>query len=168
MTRKNKLLRRASELQVRLWIFAWLASCPGCRCFHWKSRGKGQYLLTDWLLLQNFPWQHLVAGAAGGAISRTATAPLELLRLQAMTSSGKVHIQGDLSVHQRRPHLIQALKAATGGQGWQGLWRGNGLNVLRAGPQKALDFFSFEVYKVMSQPDAKRRLCILAVCPCYT
>ncbi|KAL0036668.1 hypothetical protein WJX79_004927 [Trebouxia sp. C0005] len=42
---------------------------------------------------KGFPWQHLVAGAAAGAISR------------------------------------------------------NGLNVLRAGPQKAIDFFSFELYK---------------------
>ena len=109
-------------------------------------------LLADRLSwLQNFPWQHLVAGAAGGAISRTATAPLELLRLQAMTSSGKGHSQGDLFIREHRPHLIHALKAATGDQGWQGLWRGNGLNVLRAGPQKAIDFFSFEVYKVMLQ-----------------
>lgn len=122
-----------------------------------EVKRQRRYLLTDWLLLQSFPWQHLVAGAAGGAISRTATAPLELLRLQAMTTSGKVHVQGDLLVHERRPHLIHALKAATGGQGWQGLWRGNGLNVLRAGPQKAIDFFSFEVYKVMSQPVAKQK-----------
>ena len=111
------------------------------------------YLLTEGhgLHSQDFPWQHLVAGAAGGAISRTATAPLELLRLQAMTTSGKAHSQGDLLVREQRPHLIHALKAATSGQGWQGLWRGNGLNVLRAVPQKAIDFFSFEVYKVTLQ-----------------
>lgn len=111
------------------------------------------YLLTKGhgLHLQDFSWQHLVAGAAGGAISRTATAPLELLRLQAMTTSEKAHSQGDLLVREQRPHLIHALKAATNGQGWQGLWRGNGLNVLRAVPQKAIDFFSFEVYKVTLQ-----------------
>lgn len=123
----------------------------------------------SWLHSQKFPWQHLVAGAAGGAISRTATAPLELLRLQAMTTSGTVHSQGDLLVHEQRPHLINALKAATGGQGWQGLWRGNGLNVLRAGPQKAIDFFSFEVYKVMLQTYAviakRPRLYLLCCLP---
>lgn len=32
--------------------------------------------------------------------------------------------------------------------GWNGLYRGNMLNVVRAVPQKALDFFSFELYKV--------------------
>lgn len=98
---------------------------------------------------QNFPWQHLVAGAAGGAISRTATAPLELLRLQAMTASRSVGIQngGGSAVLRQHPNLLQSLQAAAGKQGWQGLWRGNGLNVLRAGPQKAIDFFSFELYK---------------------
>lgn len=32
--------------------------------------------------------------------------------------------------------------------GWRALYRGNLLNVVRAAPQKALDFFSFEIYKV--------------------
>ncbi|KAL3159559.1 hypothetical protein ABBQ38_009975 [Trebouxia sp. C0009 RCD-2024] len=99
---------------------------------------------SEW---KDFPWQHLVAGAAGGAVSRTATAPLELLRLQAMTTSGKVQSEGGVAAQQQRPNLVRALKVATEGQGWQGLWRGNGLNVLRAGPQKAIDFFSFELYK---------------------
>lgn len=33
---------------------------------------------------QGSPWGHLMAGAAAGALSRTAVAPLETLRLQAM------------------------------------------------------------------------------------
>lgn len=101
--------------------------------------------------LQRFPWQHLVAGAAGGIISRTATAPLELLRLQAMTGAAPVDMRsvGGAAVLQKRPSLLQALKAAAGDKGLPELWRGNGLNVLRAGPQKAIDFFSFEVYKVI-------------------
>ena len=96
---------------------------------------------------QGFPWQHLVAGAAGGAISRTATAPLELLRLRAMTGGGASAGAGGAAVARKRPGLLQALKAATGDTGWTGLWKGNGLNVLRAGPQKAIDFFSFTLYK---------------------
>ncbi len=101
--------------------------------------------------MQSFPWQHLVAGAAAGAISRSATAPLELLRLQAMTGGPSVEMHSGIgtAVVTRRPSLLQALQAATGDSGWTGLWRGNGLNVLRAGPQKAIDFFSFELYKVV-------------------
>ena len=34
--------------------------------------------------MQGSPWGHLMAGAAAGALSRTAVAPLETLRLQAM------------------------------------------------------------------------------------
>lgn len=68
-----------------------------------------------------------------------------------MTTSGNVQSQGGAAVQQQRPNLVHALKVATEGQGWQGLWRGNGLNVLRAGPQKAIDFFAFELYKVMPQ-----------------
>ena len=44
--------------------------------------------------------------------------------------------------------------AATGimrSHGISGLYRGNGLNVLRSAPQKALDFFAFDGYKRMLQ-----------------
>ena len=100
--------------------------------------------------MQRFPWQHLVAGAAAGAVSRSATAPLELLRLQAMTGAGYVEGQGSggAAALKQKFSLQQALSTATQGKGWSELWRGNGLNVLRAGPQKAIDFFSFELYKV--------------------
>jgi solute carrier family 25 phosphate transporter 23/24/25/41 len=33
------------------------------------------------------PWNHLLAGALAGAVSRTVTAPLETLRLQMMIRS---------------------------------------------------------------------------------
>ena len=33
-------------------------------------------------------------------------------------------------------------------RGWRALYRGNLLNVLRSAPQKALDFFTFDLYKV--------------------
>ena len=39
-------------------------------------------------VLQGSPWRHLIAGALAGAASRTATAPLETLRLQVETGFG--------------------------------------------------------------------------------
>ena len=36
------------------------------------------------LMWQGSPWNHLTAGAVAGMASRTAVAPLETLRLQAM------------------------------------------------------------------------------------
>ena len=39
---------------------------------------------ATFLLRQGSPWNHLTAGAVAGMASRTAVAPLETLRLQAM------------------------------------------------------------------------------------
>lgn len=38
------------------------------------------------------PWGHLVAGGLAGATSRTVTAPLETLRIMAMTGSLTPHL----------------------------------------------------------------------------
>jgi hypothetical protein len=42
------------------------------------------FLLKRERAVQGSPWGHLMAGAVAGAASRTAVAPLETLRLQAM------------------------------------------------------------------------------------
>ncbi|GLC41212.1 hypothetical protein PLESTB_001526500 [Pleodorina starrii] len=81
------------------------------------------------------PWGHLLAGAVAGATSRTATAPLETLRLAAM--AGQLQSRS----------LAQAASDIVSSQGWQGLYRGNLLNVMRSAPQKALDFFAFDAFK---------------------
>jgi solute carrier family 25 phosphate transporter 23/24/25/41 len=90
-------------------------------------------------------WVHLVAGALAGGASRTATAPLEVLRIQAITGT---HTPG-----QRNP--VKAAKQIVADHGWNALYRGNMLNVVRAVPQKALDFFSFEMYKGWLGADKK-------------
>ena len=74
-------------------------------------------------LLPHFPPTpagHLVAGALAGAASRTATAPLETLRLAVMTGSLEAS------------DLMQgaAVLMARGG-GWKALFRGNAVNVMR-------------------------------------
>ena len=82
------------------------------------------------------PWGHLFAGAFAGAASRTATAPLETLRLSAMTGA----IPAELST-------MQAARSVCETQGWRSLYKGNLTNVLRSAPQKALDFFAFDAFK---------------------
>ncbi len=63
---------------------------------YWLSAGAGAAACCDYggrVALQEpsraarrgSPWGHLLAGAAAGAASRTATAPLETLRLLAMS-----------------------------------------------------------------------------------
>jgi len=82
------------------------------------------------------PWGHLLAGAVAGAASRTATAPLETMRLAVMT--------GTLEAS----NLMQAAETLMErGGGWRALFRGNALNVMRSAPQKALDFFAFDTFK---------------------
>ena len=157
-------------------------------------------------------WRTLLAGGAAGILSRTATAPLETLRVQAMTAPAasvsalhrasaagrQLHASAKTglaayhpatlleragasagSLANRPPAASGALTAPRAAQparqlllrpvqkplrlmgrlwraavlivgrdGWKGLYRGNGLNTLRAGPQKAFDWFFFEAYRV--------------------
>ena len=43
---------------------------------------------------------------------------------------------------------LAAAQAVMVSAGWRGLYRGNATNVLRSAPQKALDFFAFDIFKV--------------------
>ena len=76
---------------------------------------------------------HIVAGALAGAVSRSAVAPLETVRLRQM-------------VHGKGSALGAALDLVRG-EGIGGLWRGNLANVSKAAPQKALDFFTYDLLK---------------------
>lgn len=162
------------------------------------------------------PWGHLIAGAIAGAASRTATAPLETLRLLAMTgalgsaqvgaapaagagaavagAAGIAAVSGPLAVGALagvpQSRSMAAAAAAAGGrrrgglsvgsmftagtnivrtQGWRALYRGNGANVARSAPQKALDFFAFDAFKDMigarSALSPKSRLATAATSP---
>ncbi|KAG2448792.1 hypothetical protein HYH02_006143 [Chlamydomonas schloesseri] len=96
------------------------------------------------------PWGHLLAGAIAGATSRTATAPLETLRLAAM--AGQLQSRS----------LAQAASDIVSSQGWRGLYRGNLLNVLRSAPQKALDFFAFDAFKRLLGDDTHAKTFLAA------
>ncbi|KAG2432941.1 hypothetical protein HXX76_008669 [Chlamydomonas incerta] len=96
------------------------------------------------------PWGHLLAGAVAGATSRTATAPLETLRLAAM--AGQLQSRS----------LAQAASDIVSSQGWRGLYRGNLLNVMRSAPQKALDFFAFDAFKRLLGDDTHAKTFLAA------
>ena len=86
------------------------------------------------------PLAHLLAGAIGGALSRTATAPIQTVRLRMVagamdgTAAAKGGLAGEIALLARR-------------EGWRALYRGNLANVVRFAPTKGLDFFTFKVYK---------------------
>jgi len=81
--------------------------------------------------------RYLVAGAMAGAVSRTATAPLDRLKVmlavqtQATTATGIVH---------GLKHIYQQ-------NGVAGFFRGNGLNVLKISPESAIKFYAYEIMK---------------------
>lgn len=82
--------------------------------------------------------RHLVAGAVAGAVSRTVTAPIEVLRLRMMVGG---NTQGGLSSHVG--NLLREARVSRGAA----LFAGNGANVTRSAPQKSIDFFTFAAYK---------------------
>ena len=88
------------------------------------------------------PWGHLLAGAMAGATSRTATAPLETLRIMAMTGA-----LPPVAAGARGGGLAAAAGALVRSHGWGALYRGNMANVVRSAPQKGLDFLAFDVFK---------------------
>lgn len=78
------------------------------------------------LRVGNAALKRLLSGAIAGAFSRTAVAPLETIRTHLMVgSSGK-------SMTEVFNHIMQ-------NEGWQGLFRGNGVNVIRVAPSKAIE-----------------------------
>ncbi|XP_012693257.1 calcium-binding mitochondrial carrier protein SCaMC-2-B isoform X6 [Clupea harengus] len=82
-------------------------------------------------------WRHLVAGGGAGAVSRTCTAPLDRLKvlMQVHASrSNNICIAGGFT------HMIKE-------GGIRSLWRGNGINVIKIGPETAIKFMAYEQIK---------------------
>lgn len=82
----------------------------------------------------------LTAGGIAGAVSRTAVAPLERVKilLQTQTTHGPTaHYRG----------TFHALRTIYAEEGFKGLVRGNAANVVRIFPASAIQFASFTQYK---------------------
>lgn len=108
----------------------WISAECGGRC------DVGGCVLVHDEKSKGSPWGHLFAGAMAGAVSRTATAPLETLRLSAMTGAIPA-----------KTGTLAAAMSVVEQEGWKALYKGNLTNVIRSAPQKALDFFAFDAFK---------------------
>lgn len=73
---------------------------------------------------------HFFTGAVAGAVSRSATCPLERLKILRQTS---VQAYSNLSLGQAMMQIYRT-------EGIIGLYKGNGVNVFRASPCAALEF----------------------------
>eukprot|EP00850_Spirogloea_muscicola_P022556 SM000301S11759 [mRNA] locus=s301:14049:17171:+ [translate_table: standard] len=94
-------------------------------------------------------WRYLLAGGVAGAVSRTATAPLDRLKvlLQVQTSSGPAAYQG----------VVKGLQQIYAHGGVQGFFRGNGINIFKVAPESAIKFYAYEIMKkvvVGKEPDS--------------
>lgn len=78
------------------------------------------------LKIANASLRRLFSGAVAGAVSRTAVAPLETIRTHLMVGNGHHSVVGVFD---------NVMKT----EGWQGLFRGNGVNVIRVAPSKAIE-----------------------------
>ncbi|XP_024973346.1 calcium-binding mitochondrial carrier protein SCaMC-1-like [Cynara cardunculus var. scolymus] len=78
--------------------------------------------------------KYLIAGGVAGAASRTATAPLDRLKvlLQVQTSNASIG---------------PAIKSIWKEGGILSFFRGNGLNVVKVAPESAIKFYTYEMFK---------------------
>ncbi|WCJ40260.1 Mitochondrial substrate carrier family protein [Euphorbia peplus] len=79
-------------------------------------------------------YRYLIAGGVAGATSRTATAPLDRLKVV-------------LQVQTTRARVMPAIKAIWKEGGMLGFFRGNGLNVFKVAPESAIRFYTYEMLK---------------------
>jgi hypothetical protein len=91
------------------------------------------------LKIANASLRRLFSGAAAGAVSRTAVAPLETIRTHLMVGNGHHSVVGVF-------HNVMKT------EGLQGLFRGNGVNVLRVAPSKAIELFAYDTVKTFLAP----------------
>ncbi|CAG8765070.1 9410_t:CDS:2, partial [Funneliformis caledonium] len=103
--------------------------------------------------------KYLLAGAIAGAVSRTATAPLDRLKvyLQIQTASPQLltakKIRSETQVSKRlvtsaHKNILNAIKNLYSSGGLINFFRGNGLNVAKIAPESAIKFFAYEQSKV--------------------
>jgi solute carrier family 25 phosphate transporter 23/24/25/41 len=92
------------------------------------------------LKVGNASLRRLISGAFAGAVSRTAVAPLETIRTHLMVGTG-----GKTSVTDMFNTIMER-------DGWQGLFRGNGVNVLRVAPSKAIELLAYDTVKTFLTP----------------
>jgi solute carrier family 25 (mitochondrial phosphate transporter), member 23/24/25/41 len=119
---------------------------------HWQYLDVGESVCVpdDFTLqemLSGMWWRHLVAGGVAGAVSRTATAPLD--RLKVFLQVHGLNRFGSLSACVR--HMLHE-------GGVRSLWRGNGINVMKIAPESAIKFMAYEQLKQYIRGQSERDL----------
>ncbi|KAL6576207.1 hypothetical protein OROHE_000678 [Orobanche hederae] len=85
-------------------------------------------------LMKTIEVGEFLSGALAGAMTKAILAPLETIRTRMVVGVGSKHIRGS---------FFQIIEQ----QGWQGLWAGNAINMLRIVPTQAIELGTFEYVK---------------------
>lgn len=86
-----------------------------------------------------YVWRQLMSGAVAGCVARTATAPLDRLKVFR-----QVHSSSFFS-----GNVLRGFQYMLKEGGLVSLWRGNGMNVLKIAPETAIKFSAYEQIKRM-------------------
>lgn len=78
--------------------------------------------------------REFASGALAGAMSKAVLAPLETIRTRMVVGVGSRHIGGS---------FVEIIEQ----NGWQGLWAGNTINMIRIIPTQAIELGTFECVK---------------------
>ncbi|XP_057453989.1 probable mitochondrial adenine nucleotide transporter BTL1 [Lotus japonicus] len=78
--------------------------------------------------------REFISGALAGAMTKAILAPLETIRTRMIVGVGSRNITGSFA------QVIEQ-------QGWQGLWTGNMINMIRIVPTQAIELSTFECVK---------------------
>lgn len=103
---------------------------------HESSGGTQKFVFHSTLA-----FKFLLAGGIAGAVSRTATAPLDRLKVYMITNRNTVSSQGIIR------SLVSAVSTLYMQGGLRTFWLGNGLNCVKIFPESAIKFFSYETAK---------------------
>jgi len=85
----------------------------------------------------------LASGGTAAAVSKTAVAPIERVKLLLQVQDASKHITAD----KRYKGIVDVLVRVPKEQGFAALWRGNLANVIRYFPTQALNFAFKDTYK---------------------
>ncbi|XP_077982615.1 ADP/ATP translocase 3-like [Glandiceps talaboti] len=85
----------------------------------------------------------LLVGGTSAAVSKTAVAPIERVKLLLQVQDASLQIKAD----QKYKGIVDCFVRVTKEQGFSSLWRGNLANVIRYFPTQALNFAFKDKYK---------------------
>mmetsp|Transcript_8759 Transcript_8759/g.17514 ORF Transcript_8759/g.17514 Transcript_8759/m.17514 type:complete len:355 (-) Transcript_8759:203-1267(-) len=90
--------------------------------------------------------RRMVCGGLAGMIAKTATNPLDRIRMLSQTGEHGIKLSSSTTTTKRITPL-QLYKSILQNEGILGLWAGNGANLLRVFPAKSIVFSSNDFYR---------------------